>query len=107
MPTPTGTGDSSPKDEEVFYLRIPKSEMGRKEVKSLLGEDSLDKQEPFIPPPSRQEVTVKNKVATQDEPNGSHDNNVMTGDVAAGSAAAAMPILDPSVVPEGEGMVDG
>ena len=80
--------------------------MGRKEVKSLLGEDTSDrqdKQEPFIPPSARQqEVTVKNEVVMQDEPN-LHEDNVTTGEVAA----ASMPILDPSVLPDGEGMVDG
>ena len=91
------------KDEEMFYLAIPKSEMERPEVKSLLGETSpvkdkdntenkQDEKEPFIPPP----VKVKRE-QTSDVV-----ESVVTDDIEK----SVVP-TDPSLVPDGEGMVDG
>ena len=81
---------TSPKEEEMFYLAIPQSHMNRAEVKSLLaeGEDRKDlspvKSEPTDVPVQEQEETVESSTIST------------TG-----------PILDPSVVPEGQGLVDG
>ena len=81
---------TSPKEEEMFYLAIPQSHMNRAEVKSLLaeGEDRKDlspvKSEPTDVPVQEQEETVESSMIST------------TG-----------PILDPSVVPEGQGLVDG
>ena len=81
---------TSPKEEEMFYLAIPQSHMNRAEVKSLLaeGEDRKDlspiKSELTDVPVQEQEETVESSMIST------------TG-----------PILDPSVVPEGQGLVDG
>ena len=76
---------TSPKEEEMFYLTIPQSQMN-----SLLGDgkDKKDlspvKSEPTDVPVQEQEETVEGSTIST------------TG-----------PILDPSVVPEGQGLVDG
>ena len=58
--------------------------MGRKEVKTLLGEDtSLEKDEAFIPPPAHQEVDVK----TKQEENTANAETVMTGESAVAASA--------------------
>ena len=80
---------TSPK-EEMFYLAIPQSQMNRSEVKSLLadGEDKKNvspvKSEPTDVAVQEQEETVESSTIST------------TG-----------PILDPSVVPEGQGLVNG
>ena len=81
---------TSPKEEEMFYLTIPQSHMNRAEVKSLLAEGEAKKDlspvksEPTDVPVQEQEETVQSSTIST------------TG-----------PILDPSVVPEGQGLVDG
>ena len=81
---------TSPKEEEMFYLAIPQSHMNRAEVKSLLSESEAKKElspvksEPTDVPVQEQEETVESSTIST------------TG-----------PILDPSVVPEGQGLVDG
>ena len=80
---------TSPK-EEMFYLAIPQSHMNRAEVKSLLSESEAKKElspvksEPTDVPVQEQEETVESLTIST------------TG-----------PILDPSIVPEGQGLVDG
>ena len=108
--TPPPKEQSSPKEDDVIYLRIPKSEMNRKVVKSLLGEDtSPEREEAFIPLPShQQEVNVKTKGTTViDDKTVCDENLSAAASGEGGPASPAMPMLDPSVVPEGEGMVDG
>ena len=81
---------TSPKEEEMFYLTIPQSHMNRAEVKLLLSESEAKKElspvksEPTDVPVQEQEETVESSTIST------------TG-----------PILDPSVVPEGQGLVDG
>ena len=81
---------TSPKEEEMLYLAIPQSHMNRAEVKSLLSESEAKielspvKSEPTDVPVQEQEETVESSTIST------------TG-----------PILDPSVVPEGQGLVDG
>ena len=81
---------TSPKEEEMFYLAITQSHMNRAEVKSLLSESETKKglspvkSEPTDVPVQEQEETVESSTIST------------TG-----------PILDPSVVPEGQGLVDG
>ena len=107
--TPSPKEQSSPKEDDVIYLHIPKSKMNRKEVKSLLGEDtSLEREEAFIPPPScQQEVNVKTKGTTViDDKTVGDENLSAAASGEGGPVSPAMPMLDPSVVPEGEGMVD-
>ena len=93
---------SQQKEEEMFYLAIPKSEMTHPKVKSLLGETSPVKEKanttdgkdkPFIPPPAS---------SVKKEPRTSNVETVVTED-------PDKPVVptDPSLVPEGEGMVDG
>ena len=92
------------------------SEMNRKEVGNLLCEDSSpEKEEPFILPPSHQqqqqqdasvtEVTVKSEGHTVGE-EVVGDENQSAAAYREGASSAPMQILDPSIVPEGEGMVD-
>ena len=86
----------------MFYLAILKSEMTRPEVKSLLGETSPvkdkanktdGKDEAFIPLPAS---------SVKKEPGTSNVETVVTED----PDKTVVPI-DPLLVPEGEGMVDG
>ena len=81
---------TSPKEEEMFYLAIPQSQMNRSEVKSLLA-DAEDKKDLS---PVKSEPT---DVAVQEQ------EETVEGSTISSSA----PILDPSVVPEGQGLVDG
>ena len=81
--------------EDVFYLAIPNSERLRPEVKSLLGETSPVKKtdEPFVPPPAsgiKEEPVEETTVSPPETPNKSF-----------------VPVIDPTLVPEGEGMIDG
>ena len=79
-----------------MYLATPQSQMGRVEVKSLLGEispvkdkdKSPAKDEPFIPPPVDK---VKTEPTTTEE--------VVTADIVGTVDKPVM--LDPSVVPVG------
>ena len=90
------------KDDEMFYLAIPKSEMSCPEVKSLLGENSPSpdkdkdskKDNMFIPAPARvkQEPITNRSSATVPETD---------------PVDKTVPSLDPFIIPEGEGMVDG
>ena len=86
--TPPLKEQSLPKEDDVIYLWIPKSEMNRKEVKTLLGEDtSPERDEAFIPLPShQQEVNVKNKVTTEDKTVPVNDEN-LSGAGETGSPA--------------------
>ena len=86
----------------MFYLAIPKSEMTRPEVKSLLGYTSPvkdkanttdGKDESFIPPPAS---------SVKKEPGNSNVETVVTED----PDKTVVPI-EPLLVLEGEGMVDG
>ena len=81
---------TSPKEEEMFYLAIPQSQMNRSKVKSLLA-DTEDKKDLS---PVKSEPT---DVAVQEQEETIEGSTVST----------STPILDPSVVPEGQGLVDG
>ena len=110
-PSSAGKTPSPTEADNVFYLAIPKSEIGRAEIKSLLGEHSPAKeaqlqqleQVPFVPP-------VTDNVNVKIEPNTTSNVEEVTvptaTSVAANTSGQAV-ILDPSVVPEGEGMIDG
>ena len=84
---------TSPTEEQMFYLGIPLSQWNRSEVKSLLGEaetqnEPKHEKETLAPVKQEQETPV---VAEQEE----------TVESSSG------PSLDPSIVPEGQGLVDG
>ena len=81
---------TSPKEEEMFYLAIPQSHMNRAEVKSLLSESEAKKELS----PVKSELTDV-PVQEQEET------------VESSTISTTGPILDPSVVPEGQGLVDG
>ena len=81
---------TSPKEEEMFYLTIPQSHMNRAEVKSLLSEGEAKKDLS----PVKSELTDV-PVQEQEET------------VESSTISTTGPILDPSVVPEGQGLVDG
>ena len=101
----TSVGQKEP-GEELVYLAIPQSQMGRVEVKSLLGEispvkdkdKSPAKDEPFIPPPA---AAAADKVKT--EPTTTEE--VVTADIVGNVDKPVM--LDPSVLPVGQGIIDG
>ena len=88
---------TSPKQEEMIYLAIPPSHMNRTEVKTLLAEAASggtpdktveEKSPKQMPPPS--------PVKTEPEIQGNEEVVEQTP-----------LILDPSVIPEVKGMVDG
>ena len=81
---------TSPKEEEMFYLAIPQSHMNRAEVKSLLSESEAKKELS----PVKSELTDV-PVQEQEET------------VESSTISTIGPILDLSVVPEGQGLVDG
>ena len=96
-PPAPATGQQQVQKEDVFYLAIPNSERLRPEVKSLLGETSPIKQtdEPFIPPPAS---------GIKQEPNAVEETTVSPPDTPDKSS---VPVIDPALVPEGEGVIDG
>ena len=80
---------TSPKEEEMFYLAIPQSHMNRAEVKSLLSESE----------PKKELSPVKSELT--DVPVQEQEETVESSTISTTG-----PILDPSVVPEGQGLVD-
>ena len=83
----------------MVYLAIPKGEMNRREICSLLGENV---EEGNCESDIRESKTVKMELAMTTQ--------VAVGDDGAASvdlATGQVPVLDPSIVPEGEGLVDG
>ena len=81
---------TSPKEEEMFYLAIPQSYMNRAEVKSLLAEGEAKK---YLSPVKSELTDVP--VQEQEET------------VESSTISTTSPILHPSVVPGGQGLVDG
>ena len=73
----------------MFYLTIPQSHMNRAEVKSLLSESEAKKE---LSPVKSESTDVP--VQEQEET------------VESSTISTTSPILDPSVVPEGQGLVD-
>ena len=73
----------------MFYLAIPQSHMNRAEVKSLLSESEAKKE---LSPVKSESTDVP--VQEQEET------------VESSTISTTSPILDPSVVPEGQGLVD-
>ena len=95
-----GTPPPAPKteQEEMFYFSIPKGLMNRPEVRTLLGATVEDDEL------QTENNTVKMEPATSTAANDSATvEKAPTLDVQTSS----MPILDPSVVPEGEGLING
>ena len=95
--------------EEMVYLAIPKGEMNRKEVRSLLGEnveegncesDVRDIRD------VRESKTVKMEPATTTQVATGNEESV-DGAASVDLATGQLPVLDPSIVPKGEGLVDG
>ena len=90
---------TSPKQEEMIYLAIPHSHINRTEVKTLLAEaagctpDKTVKEKSLKQLPA---LPALSPVKTEPEIQG-------TEEVVENPSI----ILDPSVIPEGEGMVDG
>ena len=88
--------------EEMVYLAIPKGEMNRKEFRSLLGENVEGNCRSDI----RESKTVKMELATTTQVAAGDDESV-DGAASVDLAIGQVPVLDPSIVPEGEGLVDG
>ena len=90
---------TSPKQEEMIYLAIPHSHINRMEVKTLLAEAAGSTPDKTVKEKSLKELPAlpaPSPVKTEPEIQG-------TEEVVENPSI----ILDPSVIPEGEGMVDG
>ena len=87
---------TSPKQEEMIYLAIPHSHINRMEVKTLLAEAAGGTPDKTVEEKSLKELPAPSPVKTEPEIQG-------TEEVVEHPSI----ILDPSVIPEGEGMVDG
>ena len=87
---------TSPKQEEMIYLAIPQSHINRTEVKTLLAEAAGGTPDKTVEEKSQKEMPSPSPVKTEPEIQG-------TEEVVENPSI----ILDPSVIPEGEGMVDG
>ena len=90
---------TSPKQEEMIDLAIPHSHINRTEVKTLLAEAAGGTPDKTVKEKSLKELpalTAPSPVKTEPEIQG-------TEEVVENPSI----ILDPSVIPEGEGMVDG
>ena len=87
---------TSPKQEEMIYLAIPQSHINRTEVKTLLAEAAGGTPDKTVEEKSLKELPAPSPVKTKPEIQG-------TEEVVEHPSI----ILDPSVIPEGEGMVDG
>ena len=87
---------TSPKQEEMIYLAIPQSHINRTEVKTLLAEAAGGTPDKTVEEKSQKEMPSLSPVKTEPEIQG-------TEEVVEQPSI----ILDPSVIPEGEGMVDG
>ena len=72
--------------------------MTRPEVKSLLGETSPVKDKD----PNKNELFIPPSANIKQEPSSNLEESVLTENVKK-----PLPLIDPSVVPEGEGMIDG
>lgn len=97
-PPVSGTKVStSPTEEQMFYLGIPLSQRNRLEVKSLLGEAETQDE------PKHQKETlspVKQEIKQEQE-------TPVVADQEETVESSSGPSLDPSIVPEGQGLVDG
>ena len=85
---------SPTEEEQMFYLGIPMSQRNRSEVMSLLGEgEAQDK-------PKHPKETLSPVVKQEKE-------NLMVADQEETVGSSSGPCLDPAVVPEGQGLVEG
>ena len=88
---------TSPKQEEMIYLAIPQSHMNRTEVKTLLAEAaSGGTPDKTVNEKSQKEMPSPSPVKT--EPDIQESEEVVE---------QSSIILDPSVIPKGEGVVNG
>ena len=87
---------TSPKQEEMIYLAIPQSHINRTEVKTLLAEAAGGTPDKTVEEKSQKEMPSPSPVKTEPEIQG-------TEEVVEHPSI----ILDPSVIPKGEGMVNG
>ena len=89
---------TSPKQEEMIYLAIPQSHMNRTEVKTLLAE-------------AASAVALLTKLSRKNHKKISHHHHLCKTepDIQGSEEVVEQSsiILDPSVIPVGEGMVDG
>ena len=86
----------------MVYLAIPKGEMNRKEICSLLGENVEGNCESDI----RESKTVKMEPAMTTQVAVGDDESV-DGAASVDLVTGQVPVLDPSIVPKGEGLVNG
>ena len=84
--------------EEMFYFSIPKGLMNRPKVRTLLGATVED-----------DELQTDNHTVKMEAPSSTAANDSATVEEAPtlDVQTSSMPILDPSIVPEGEGLING
>ena len=92
--------------EEMVYLAIPKGEMNRREIPSLLGENVEEGNCESDVHDIRESKTVKMELAMITQVAAGDDESV-DGAASVNLATGQVPVLDPSIIPEGEGLVDG
>ena len=85
---------SPTEEEEMFYLGIPMSQRNRLEVMSLLGEGEAQ-DEPKHPKETLSPVVKQEK------------ENLVVADQEETVESSSGPCLDPAIVPEGQGLVEG
>ena len=86
---------TSPKQEEVIYLAIPQSHLNRSEVKTLLAEAA------GTPDKSFEDKSVKEETS----PVKSEQAEIQECEEVVQESSSV--ILDQSIIPEGQGMIDG
>ena len=98
---PVSTPVSRPKvsmspteEEQMFYLGIPLSQRNRSEVKSLLGEGEVQDE------PKHPKETLSPVIKQEQE-------TPVVADQEETVESSSGPSLDPPVVPEGQGLVEG
>ena len=92
--------------EEMVYLAIPKGGMNRREIRSLLGENVEEGNCKSDVHDVRESKTVKMELAMTTQVAAGDDESV-DGAASIDLETGQVPVLDPSIVPEGEGLVDG
>ena len=97
----TSTPPVKTENDELIYLAIHKGDMNRKEVRSLLGENVDESNEETQN--QNRATSVKSEPATTTL----GDDESVEGGPTLEVNTAQLPVLDPTIIPEGEAVVDG
>ena len=90
----------------MVYLAIPKGEMNRREICSLLGENVEEGNCESDIRDVGESKTVKMELAMTTQVAAGDDESV-DGAASVDLVTGQVPVLDPSIVPKGEGLVNG